>query len=97
MFRQLHSFLEEREQLLLDRIEEVEKVVETTRDQHLAKLSETLSSVDSLIQEMEEKCQKTVIDLLQTSPALLSPSHDTPDPIPPVSDLPEKMTAPCHS
>nr|XP_056722248.1 E3 ubiquitin-protein ligase TRIM7-like [Euleptes europaea] len=64
-FRQLHSFLEEQEKLLLAQMEEVEKEVARNRDQHLAKLSEGLSSLDSLIREMEQKCQQPASELLQ--------------------------------
>nr|XP_056723548.1 uncharacterized protein LOC130493940 [Euleptes europaea] len=64
-FRQLHSFLEEQEKRLLAQMEEVEKEVARNRDQHLAALSEELSSLDSLIQEMEEKCQQPASELLQ--------------------------------
>uniref|UniRef100_A0ACB8EGF0 Uncharacterized protein n=2 Tax=Sphaerodactylus townsendi TaxID=933632 RepID=A0ACB8EGF0_9SAUR len=63
-FRELHSFLEEQEKLLLTQMEEVEKEVAKNRDQHLVKLSEALSSVDSLMQEMEEKCQQLATEHL---------------------------------
>ncbi|XP_015263960.1 PREDICTED: tripartite motif-containing protein 7-like, partial [Gekko japonicus] len=43
-FRQLHTFLEEQEKLLLAQMEEVEKEVARNRDQRLARLSEELSS-----------------------------------------------------
>ncbi|XP_015270907.1 PREDICTED: tripartite motif-containing protein 7-like [Gekko japonicus] len=64
-FRQLHAFLDEREDLLLARMEEAEKEVAKKRDQRLAELSEAVSSLESLIQEMEEKCQQPAGDLLQ--------------------------------
>nr|XP_056722802.1 E3 ubiquitin-protein ligase TRIM7-like [Euleptes europaea]XP_056722805.1 E3 ubiquitin-protein ligase TRIM7-like [Euleptes europaea] len=64
-FRQLHSFLEEQEKLLLAQMEEVEKEVARNRVQHLVKLSEALSSLDNLIQEMEEKSQQPASELLQ--------------------------------
>ncbi|XP_060094998.1 E3 ubiquitin-protein ligase TRIM7-like isoform X4 [Heteronotia binoei] len=64
-FRQLHTFLEEQEKLLLAQMEEVEMEVAKKRDQHLAELSEALSSLESLIREMEEKCQHPVSDFLQ--------------------------------
>ncbi|XP_060094573.1 tripartite motif-containing protein 10-like [Heteronotia binoei] len=64
-FRQLHTFLEEQEKLLLAQMEEVEKEVVRNRDQHLARISEELSSLESLIREMEEKCQQPASDLLQ--------------------------------
>ncbi|KAL8213197.1 UNVERIFIED_CONTAM: hypothetical protein K2H54_061243 [Gekko kuhli] len=64
-FRQLHTFLEEQEMLLLAQMEEVEKEVAESRDQLLTRLSEELSSLESLIQEMEEKSQQPTRDLLQ--------------------------------
>ncbi|XP_060094964.1 E3 ubiquitin-protein ligase TRIM7-like isoform X1 [Heteronotia binoei] len=64
-FRQLQKFLEEEEELLLAQMEEMEKEVVKKRDRQLAKLSEELSSLESLIQEMEEKCQQAARDLLQ--------------------------------
>nr|XP_056723570.1 tripartite motif-containing protein 10-like [Euleptes europaea] len=70
-FRQLHSFLEEQEKRLLAQMEEVEKEVARNRDQNLAALSEELSSLDSLIQEMEEKCQQPASELLQDARSTL--------------------------
>ncbi|KAL8213198.1 UNVERIFIED_CONTAM: hypothetical protein K2H54_061248 [Gekko kuhli] len=64
-FRQLHMFLEEQEKHLLAQMEEVEKEVAKKRDQHLNRLSEELSSLESLIREMEEKSQQPARDLLQ--------------------------------
>ncbi|KAL8212927.1 UNVERIFIED_CONTAM: hypothetical protein K2H54_059643, partial [Gekko kuhli] len=64
-FRQLHMFLEEQEKLLLAQMEEVEKEVVRKRDLHLAELSEALSSLESLIWEVEEKCEQPAVDLLQ--------------------------------
>ncbi|XP_048343182.1 tripartite motif-containing protein 10-like [Sphaerodactylus townsendi] len=63
-FRELHTFLEEQEKLLLAQMEEVEKEVVKNRDQHLVKFSEALSSLASLIQEMEKKCQQPATELL---------------------------------
>ncbi|XP_060094968.1 E3 ubiquitin-protein ligase TRIM11-like isoform X1 [Heteronotia binoei] len=63
-FRQLQKFLEEQEKLLLAQMEEVEKEVARKRDQHLARLSEELSSLESLIREMET-CQQPASSLLQ--------------------------------
>uniref|UniRef100_A0ACB8EFU5 Uncharacterized protein n=1 Tax=Sphaerodactylus townsendi TaxID=933632 RepID=A0ACB8EFU5_9SAUR len=63
-FRELHSFLEKQEKRLLDQIEEVEKEIATTRDQHWAELSKEHSHLDSLIQEIQEKCQQPASDLL---------------------------------
>ncbi|XP_015281522.1 PREDICTED: tripartite motif-containing protein 7-like [Gekko japonicus] len=64
-FRQLQKFLEEQEKLLLAQMEEVEKEVAKKRDQHLAKLSKELSSLPSLILEIEGKCQQPASDLLK--------------------------------
>uniref|UniRef100_A0ACB8EGA5 Uncharacterized protein n=1 Tax=Sphaerodactylus townsendi TaxID=933632 RepID=A0ACB8EGA5_9SAUR len=70
-FRELHTFLEEQEKLLLAQMEEVEKEVARKRDQDLAEFSEALSSLDSLTQEMEEKCQQPASELLQDAGSFL--------------------------
>ncbi|XP_060094569.1 tripartite motif-containing protein 10-like [Heteronotia binoei] len=75
-FRQLHMFLEEQEKLLLAQMEEVEMEVAKKRDQHLAALSEALSSLKSLIREMEEKCQQPASDLLQDARSTLQKYED---------------------
>ncbi|XP_053149355.1 E3 ubiquitin-protein ligase TRIM7-like [Hemicordylus capensis] len=64
-FRQLHQFLEEQEALLLAQMEEVETEIATRRDECVARLSRKLSSLDSIIQEMEEKCQHSEIEFLK--------------------------------
>ncbi|XP_077187261.1 E3 ubiquitin-protein ligase TRIM7-like [Paroedura picta] len=64
-FRKLHTFLEEQEKLLVAQMEEVEKEVAKKRDQHLAELSEALSALESLIREVEEKCEQSAFELLQ--------------------------------
>ncbi|XP_015266125.1 PREDICTED: tripartite motif-containing protein 7-like [Gekko japonicus] len=64
-FRQLQKFLEEQEELFLVQMEGVENEVARNRDRHLARLSEELSSLESLIREMEEKSQQPAGDLLQ--------------------------------
>ncbi|XP_048345245.1 E3 ubiquitin-protein ligase TRIM7-like [Sphaerodactylus townsendi] len=70
-FRELHTFLEEQEKLLLAQMEEVEKEVAKNRDQRLVELSEALFSLDTLIQEMEEKCQQPPTELLQDARSTL--------------------------
>ncbi|XP_015272998.1 PREDICTED: tripartite motif-containing protein 7-like [Gekko japonicus] len=70
-FRQLHTFLEEQEKCLLAQMEEVEEEVAKKRDQHLAELSEEHSSMESLIREMEEKCQQSANELLQDAQSTL--------------------------
>ncbi|XP_015273723.1 PREDICTED: zinc finger protein RFP-like [Gekko japonicus] len=64
-FRTLHHFLNEQEKNLLSQIKETEKEIRRKRDEYLARLSEELSSLESLIQEMEEKSQQSVTELLQ--------------------------------
>ncbi|KAL8213248.1 UNVERIFIED_CONTAM: hypothetical protein K2H54_061700 [Gekko kuhli] len=70
-FRELHMFLEEQEKFLLAQMEEVEKEVVKKRDRHLAEISAALSSLESLIQEMEEKSQQPAGDLLQDARSTL--------------------------
>nr|XP_056700370.1 E3 ubiquitin-protein ligase TRIM7-like [Euleptes europaea] len=64
-FRQLHQFLEQQEKLLLTQMEETEKEIARRREEHLAKLSEELSSLQCLIREMERKCHQADGELLQ--------------------------------
>ncbi|XP_054831876.1 tripartite motif-containing protein 10-like [Eublepharis macularius] len=64
-FRQLSQFLEEEEKLQLGRMEEVEKEIARKRDEQLAKISQEFSSLESLIQDMEEKEQQPAIEFLQ--------------------------------
>ncbi|KAF7236119.1 E3 ubiquitin-protein ligase TRIM7 [Varanus komodoensis] len=66
-FRQLRQFLEEQEKLLLAQIEELEKEIAKKRDEHLLKLSKELSSLESIILEMEEKYQQPPAELLQVT------------------------------
>ncbi|XP_061469466.1 uncharacterized protein LOC133378868 [Rhineura floridana] len=74
-FRRLHQLLEEQEKLLLDQMEEVEKEVARKREEHLARLSEKLSSLESVIQEMEEKRQQPASELLQDIRSFLQRSQ----------------------
>ncbi|KAL8213182.1 UNVERIFIED_CONTAM: hypothetical protein K2H54_061162 [Gekko kuhli] len=64
-FRQLHKFLEEQENLLLAQMGEVEKEVARKRDELMAKLTEEISSFETIVQEMERKCQQLDCELLQ--------------------------------
>uniref|UniRef100_A0A670HZC5 Uncharacterized protein n=1 Tax=Podarcis muralis TaxID=64176 RepID=A0A670HZC5_PODMU len=69
-FRRLHQFLEEQEKRILAQMAEVEKEIAAKREEHLARLSRELSSLDSLIREMEEKLQEPESELLQVRPGL---------------------------
>ncbi|XP_060094579.1 E3 ubiquitin-protein ligase TRIM39-like [Heteronotia binoei] len=64
-FMKLHTILEKQKNFLLAQMDEVEKEVVRNRDRHLARISEELSSLESLIRKMEEKCQQPASDLLQ--------------------------------
>ncbi|XP_077778318.1 zinc finger protein RFP-like isoform X2 [Podarcis muralis] len=64
-FRELRQFLEEQEKHLLTHVEEVEKEIAGRRDEQLARLSRKLSSLERIIQEMEEKSQQPASELLQ--------------------------------
>ncbi|XP_053235398.1 zinc finger protein RFP-like [Podarcis raffonei] len=74
--RRLHQFLEEQEKLLLAQMAEVEKEIAKKREEHLASLSRELSSLDSLIREMEEKLQEPVSELLQDIRSFLQRSQE---------------------
>uniref|UniRef100_A0A670HP53 B30.2/SPRY domain-containing protein n=2 Tax=Podarcis muralis TaxID=64176 RepID=A0A670HP53_PODMU len=64
-FRELRQFLEEQEKRLLTHVAEVEKEIAGRRDEELARLSRKLSSLERIIQEMEEKGQQPASELLQ--------------------------------
>ncbi|CAI5768524.1 zinc finger protein RFP-like [Podarcis lilfordi] len=64
-FRELRQFLKEQEKRLLTHVEEVEKEIARRRDEQLARLSRKLSSLERIIQEMEEKSQQPASELLQ--------------------------------
>ncbi|XP_053144332.1 tripartite motif-containing protein 10-like isoform X2 [Hemicordylus capensis] len=64
-FKELHQFLEEQERLFLARVEKVNKEVVKKREKHVAELSEEISSCDSFIQEIEEKCKQPAEEFLQ--------------------------------
>ncbi|KAJ7303293.1 hypothetical protein JRQ81_012234 [Phrynocephalus forsythii] len=70
-FRKLHQFLEKQENLLLAQLEETEKEIARKTNEHLARLSEELSSLEGLVQEMEKKRQQPPSELLQDIGSLL--------------------------
>ncbi|XP_042703390.2 zinc finger protein RFP-like [Chrysemys picta bellii] len=71
-FQQLHQFLEEQERLRLAQLEELNQEIEKGRAEYLAKLSEEISSFNSLISEMEQKCQQPASEFLQDIKGTLS-------------------------
>ncbi|KAL8213183.1 UNVERIFIED_CONTAM: hypothetical protein K2H54_061170 [Gekko kuhli] len=64
-FRDLCQFLDQREKLLLGQMKELQEEVKRERDTSMVRLLEELSSIDSLIKEMEEKIQQPPNELLQ--------------------------------
>ncbi|XP_067321485.1 zinc finger protein RFP-like [Anolis sagrei] len=68
---EMRQFLDKQEQHLRAQLEELKKQVARKRDEHLILLSRELSSLESLIQEMKEKCQQPPAELLQDVKNLL--------------------------
>nr|XP_056723355.1 zinc finger protein RFP-like [Euleptes europaea] len=64
-FEQLHQFLEDQEQLLLARLEQLENEVIQEKMTITAKLSEEISDFSDLISETEEKCNQPMDEFLQ--------------------------------
>uniref|UniRef100_A0A803U0B0 Zinc finger protein RFP-like n=1 Tax=Anolis carolinensis TaxID=28377 RepID=A0A803U0B0_ANOCA len=64
-FRLMHQVLEEQERNLMAKMEEVEKEISAKKEGHLSRLSEELSSLSSLIKDMEKKHQQPAIEFLQ--------------------------------
>nr|XP_034963608.1 zinc finger protein RFP-like isoform X1 [Zootoca vivipara] len=88
-FRQLRQFLEEQEKCLLNKMEEVEKEIVGRRDEQLARLSRKLSSLERIIQEMEEKRQQPASELLQDVRSTLQRYEKRESPEKPVAFPPE--------
>ncbi|XP_032998391.1 E3 ubiquitin-protein ligase TRIM7-like [Lacerta agilis] len=74
-FRRIHQFLEEQEKLILAQMEELEKEIAAKREDHQARISGELSTLDSLIREMEEKLQEPASELLQDIGSFLQRSQ----------------------
>lgn len=51
--------------LFLLQMEELEKEIATRREEHMARLKEELSSLEGLIQQIEQQCRQPAIELLQ--------------------------------
>ncbi|CAI5768149.1 E3 ubiquitin-protein ligase TRIM7-like [Podarcis lilfordi] len=75
-FRRLRQFLEEEEKRILAQMAEVEKEIAAKREEHLARLSRELSSLEGLIREMEEKLQEPASELLQDIGSFLQRSQE---------------------
>ncbi|XP_026547224.1 zinc finger protein RFP-like [Notechis scutatus] len=70
-FRELQLWLEGQEKLLLSRMEETEEDIMARKEKGLAQPMEDLSSLDHLIQEIEEKLQQPASQLLQDIGSIL--------------------------
>ncbi|CAI5768468.1 finger RFP-like [Podarcis lilfordi] len=88
-FRELRQFLEEQEKRLLTHVEEVEKEIAGRRDEQLARLSRKLSSLERIIQEMEEKSQQPASELLQDMRGTLQRYEERESPEKPLAFPPE--------
>ncbi|CAI5768170.1 E3 ubiquitin-protein ligase TRIM7-like [Podarcis lilfordi] len=64
-FSQLHQFLEEQEDLLLEKMQELEEEIARKREEHLDRLSRDLIPLETLILEMEAKLQRPTSEVLQ--------------------------------
>lgn len=71
-FQKIRRFLDKDEKWLLAQMEEVEKEIAKRRDVHMARLSRALSSLEKIIEEMEQKCQLPASEFLQVRAELLS-------------------------
>ncbi|XP_034960937.1 zinc finger protein RFP-like [Zootoca vivipara] len=70
-FNQLHQFLEEQEELLLEKMQEVEEEIARKREEHLDGLSRDLIPLETLILEMEVKLQRPTSEVLQNIGSVL--------------------------
>ncbi|KYO19861.1 zinc finger protein RFP-like [Alligator mississippiensis] len=71
-FEQLRQFLEEQERLVLAELGELESRIEESQGETVTQLSEEISHLNSLIRELEGKCQQAASDLLQDMRSTLS-------------------------
>ncbi|XP_008103861.1 E3 ubiquitin-protein ligase TRIM7 [Anolis carolinensis] len=73
---QVRQFLEEQEKHIQVQMEELKKQITRKRDEHLVLLSRKVSSLESLIQKMKEKCQHPPVELLQDVGSILQRSEE---------------------
>ncbi|XP_044307971.1 zinc finger protein RFP-like isoform X2 [Varanus komodoensis] len=71
-FQQLHQVLKKKEQLLLDQLEKLEKEVEKRKEDHANNFSGEISRLNTLISELEQKCQEPPSGLLQDIGSILN-------------------------
>ncbi|XP_062978275.1 zinc finger protein RFP-like [Elgaria multicarinata webbii] len=73
-FEQLHQFLEEMEQALLDQLNGLEQEIKEGQKENSARFSEGISDLGDLINEMDEKCKKPDSEFLQNVKEILTRS-----------------------
>ncbi|XP_059571113.1 zinc finger protein RFP-like [Alligator mississippiensis] len=71
-FERLHRFLEKQERLFLAWLEELERDIETRKDESITQLSEKLSCLDALLRELEEKCEEPAMGFLEDARSTLN-------------------------
>ncbi|XP_072213864.1 E3 ubiquitin-protein ligase TRIM7-like [Excalfactoria chinensis] len=72
VFEGLRLFLEEQEHHLLAQLENMERDVEKTQEENVTILTKEISHLDTIIQEVEEKCQQPASEFLQDIKSTLS-------------------------
>ncbi|XP_066473098.1 uncharacterized protein [Tiliqua scincoides] len=65
VFQQLHTFLEEKEDLWLSQLDELKKEIEEKHEENATKLSKEVSRLNKWIKKMERKCQQPAGEFLQ--------------------------------
>nr|XP_025046489.1 tripartite motif-containing protein 15-like [Pelodiscus sinensis] len=71
-FRQLCQFLKEQERFQLAQLDETEQDIVKKWDQYSAKLHDEISSLSTLIYELQQKCRQPASELLQDIKSTLS-------------------------
>uniref|UniRef100_A0ACB8EGW3 Uncharacterized protein n=1 Tax=Sphaerodactylus townsendi TaxID=933632 RepID=A0ACB8EGW3_9SAUR len=74
-FELLHQYFEEMEQLLLDQLDEIEMEVQKGQKESNIRFSEEISILGDLISEMEETCQQSASEFLQSVKNVFSRSN----------------------
>ncbi|XP_015283466.1 PREDICTED: uncharacterized protein LOC107124501 [Gekko japonicus] len=85
-FNQIHEFLEKIERFLIIMLKKFDKEIVQRRDGAATKLSEEITRLDTLIVEVEEKCQQSASEFLQDIRNILNRCQD--------GQLPQLVTVP---
>uniref|UniRef100_A0A8C8RF84 Uncharacterized protein n=1 Tax=Pelusios castaneus TaxID=367368 RepID=A0A8C8RF84_9SAUR len=78
-FQQWQQFLEEQQQLMLAKLEKLEKEMVMIQTENITKLSVEISRLSELIREMEGKCQKPTNEFLQVRRKFQQPVQISPE------------------